>query len=459
MFIPITKIDAVKREVWGTAGEESPDKSGEIMDWDSSVPLWREWSKSIQDASGGKSLGNVRGMHNNVAAGKVIAIEFNDQRRTIPVGVKVVDDNEWRKVEEGVYTGFSVGGKYEKIWQDGANKRYTARPSEISLVDNPCMYGATFQMVKADGVTELRKFEQTAVVDKREEEIVSGSNLQKAGARHSATDNSLIQEMHDKSVALGAECKAVSKLHKDAAGLDTDMDADSPAEEPAAWTAFTHSLEISNVADALGLVARIAGSMADTDPVCASKLTEAVTLITEALAGKAATMSAAMQAATAEEAAEKPELEETAAQPSVEIPAEVLEQAVKATLQKMLPDLVALSQTAPRLTQNQPAKAALGPFGTEGLSKLESSVSDLTARLGAFDERLKKAEHPDSGPVLREVAIAGAFAGNNNGMNEDAVLAKLIAEEPDPAMRQRLMMKRAEASIRNVQARGGNPIR
>ncbi len=454
MFIPITKVDAVRREVWGTAGEESPDKSGEIMDWDTSVPLWREWSKSIQDASGGKSLGNVRGMHNNVAAGKVISIEFNDQRRTIPVGVKVVDDNEWHKVEEGVYTGFSVGGAYEKIWQDGANKRYTARPSEISLVDNPCMYGATFQMVKADGAIELRKFEQTAVADKRKSAMES-TDLQKAGARHSATDNSLIQEMHDKSVALGATCQSVAKLHKDAAGMDTDMgrgiamrrgiaDADSPEGEPAAWSAFTHSLEISNVADAIGLVARIAGSMADTDAVCASKLSEAVRLITEALAGKAATMNAAMQAAAAEEAAETPEPEEQATQPSVEIPAEVLEQAVKATLQKMLPDLVARSVTAPL------AKA-------EGLSKLESSVSDLTARLGAFDERLKKAEHPDSGPVLREVG--GAFAGNGNGMNEDAVLAKMIAEEPDPAMRQRLMMKRAEASIRNVQARGGNPIR
>ena len=36
--------------------------------------------------------------------------------------------------------------------------RYTASPSEVSLVDLPCLPGATFDVVKADGMTEKRPF-------------------------------------------------------------------------------------------------------------------------------------------------------------------------------------------------------------------------------------------------------------------------------------------------------------
>jgi len=72
-----------------------------------------------------------------------------------------VDDNEWKKVLEGVYTGFSVGGSYGAKWPDPVLEgvtRYEAKPVEISLVDVPCMPGAMFEIVKADGASEMRKF-------------------------------------------------------------------------------------------------------------------------------------------------------------------------------------------------------------------------------------------------------------------------------------------------------------
>ncbi|MDE2468048.1 MAG: hypothetical protein KGL35_04735, partial [Bradyrhizobium sp.] len=65
------------------------------------------------------------------------------------------------KVEQGVYTGFSQGGRYVKRWKDPENDtlmRYTAEPLEVSLVDSPCLPDATFSVIKADGSTELRKF-------------------------------------------------------------------------------------------------------------------------------------------------------------------------------------------------------------------------------------------------------------------------------------------------------------
>lgn len=160
IFAPLMKVDVERREVWGVLCEEAVDKSNEVFDYASSKPHFQKWNDDFSKATDGKSVGNLRSMHTNIAAGKFIAMDYDDAKKRVVVGAKVVDDNEWQKVLEGVYTGFSIGGKYLKRWHDtSANAtRYTARPSEGSLVDNPCMYGATFSVVKADGVEELVKF-------------------------------------------------------------------------------------------------------------------------------------------------------------------------------------------------------------------------------------------------------------------------------------------------------------
>ncbi len=161
LFVPLTKVDESKREVWGVAAEEAPDKTGEIMDYAKSKPRFQEWSQQIAKASGGKSLGNVREMHQPNAVGKLIDLQFDDTAKKIYVGAKIVDDTAWKKVSEGVYTGFSIGGDYGEMWRDVEHptlKRYEAIPAEVSTVDNPAMYGATFEMIRANGASELRKF-------------------------------------------------------------------------------------------------------------------------------------------------------------------------------------------------------------------------------------------------------------------------------------------------------------
>jgi hypothetical protein len=161
MFIPITKVDAARRLVYGVATAEAEDRAGEICDYATTKPLYEKWSEEIAKSTKGKSLGNLRAMHGPVAAGKVTAITFNDDEKQIEICAKVVDDAEWAKVLEGVYTGFSQGGTYERKWTDGEGKaRYTAAPNEISLVDLPCLPQATFEMIKADGTTERRLFGQ-----------------------------------------------------------------------------------------------------------------------------------------------------------------------------------------------------------------------------------------------------------------------------------------------------------
>lgn len=157
LFAQIRKVDEEKRLVFARAAQEVVDNSREIMDYASSKPHFAKWSEDIAKDTAGKNLGNVRAMHGKVAVGGLTQIDFNDGEKAIDVCAKIVDDQEWKKVLAGVYTGLSIGGAYvgdkkvEKI--DGQDvTRYTAKPNEVSLVDRPCIPTAKFfEVQKADG--------------------------------------------------------------------------------------------------------------------------------------------------------------------------------------------------------------------------------------------------------------------------------------------------------------------
>lgn len=166
MFAQLRKVDEAKRLVFGRLAAETVDRSGEIMDYAASKPYFQKWSQEVSDETGGQSLGNLRAMHGKVAAGKFVGIDFNDAEKAVDVCAKVVDDNEWQKVLEGVYTGFSIGGSYvgspvvQKV--DGKDvRRYVAKPNEGSLVDRPCVPSAKFfQIQKADGSAVEAQFKE-----------------------------------------------------------------------------------------------------------------------------------------------------------------------------------------------------------------------------------------------------------------------------------------------------------
>jgi predicted phage tail protein len=77
--------------------------------------------------------------------------EFNHDPLGTWIGAKVVDDKAWAKVKEGVYKGFSVGGK--KTSQKGTTIT-GMRLSEISLVDRPANPDAKIEIWKAAAVNE-----------------------------------------------------------------------------------------------------------------------------------------------------------------------------------------------------------------------------------------------------------------------------------------------------------------
>ena len=125
LFLPLMKVDLDRRLVTGVATAETPDRSGEICDYASSKPYFEKWSDDALEASGGKSLGAVRAMHGRIAAGKLTGIEFDDEAKRVVVSAKIVDDDEWRKVTEGVYTGFSPG---RTLCEALARSRFEPRP-------------------------------------------------------------------------------------------------------------------------------------------------------------------------------------------------------------------------------------------------------------------------------------------------------------------------------------------
>jgi hypothetical protein len=168
-------------------------------------------------------------MHEPSAVGKLVALDFDDSLKQIYVGAKIVDAVAWQKCSEGVYTGFSIGGQYVKAWKDGEYVRFTANPAEISVVDNPCVPGAHFTAVKADGQIEIRKF------------AMSKEELGKVGAKHSA-ETRAHHEAINKCLGKMAEALTDAQDH-----IDALMKDEGGAEMAARAQVHKHSAETPEI--------------------------------------------------------------------------------------------------------------------------------------------------------------------------------------------------------------------
>lgn len=137
IYAEINKVDDEQRMVYGYASTEALDAQGEIVKLDAIKDALPEYMK----------FGNVREMHQSSAVGLAKSAELDD--KGLYLAAKIVDDNAWNKVKQGVYKGFSIGGKsLEKIEGIISKMRLT----EISLVDRPANPEATIELFKADDI-------------------------------------------------------------------------------------------------------------------------------------------------------------------------------------------------------------------------------------------------------------------------------------------------------------------
>jgi hypothetical protein len=146
LYIPfITKREAGSRLIEGPVSANMVDLDGQLVDpkWlREALPPWFQF-------------GNIREQHNSARpVGKALSLDLDT-----PVGpsivAKIVDDDCWRKCEEGVFSGFSIGIRDARIVRDGRAPRGTIMGGnifEISVVDHPSVRKAAFGLVtKAAG--------------------------------------------------------------------------------------------------------------------------------------------------------------------------------------------------------------------------------------------------------------------------------------------------------------------
>ena len=188
IFVPLEKCDEEKRLAIGYASTPALDSQGEIVKREAVEAALPEYMR----------FANIREMHRPSAVGVAAAADVD--AKGLHIQARVVDDDAWEKVKQGVYKGFSIGGRVTS--RDPADARVITgiELTEISLVDRPANPEAVIDIYKAA--------------------------LAKEGRRNSAADLERIQRVHDTSVELGASCAQAPE----ATDPDNDGDDDAAGE-------------------------------------------------------------------------------------------------------------------------------------------------------------------------------------------------------------------------------------
>lgn len=122
--------------VYGYASTPQLDSDGEVVEVSAIERALPEYMK----------FPTIREMHQPKVAGTTV--EASIDNKGLFIGAKVVSDEAWKLVKEGVYRGFSIGGK---VRQKVRNYIKDLDLTEISLVDVPANKGAVITLWKSDG--------------------------------------------------------------------------------------------------------------------------------------------------------------------------------------------------------------------------------------------------------------------------------------------------------------------
>jgi HK97 family phage prohead protease len=164
IFAEIIKRDDAKRMVYGYASTEALDAQEERVSKGAIEEALPDYMR----------FGNVREMHQMSAVGVTKSAEIDE--KGLYIQAKIVDDDAWNKVVEGVYKGFSIGGKsLTKV--DGTITKM--KLTEISVVDRPANPEAVIDAWKADAETPFYKA-MTAAIEK--EAVGELASMVNAGA-------------------------------------------------------------------------------------------------------------------------------------------------------------------------------------------------------------------------------------------------------------------------------------
>jgi len=131
--VPIQKTDDEQRMVYGFASTPDLDSQGEVVELNALKNALPEYMK----------FPAIREMHQPKAAG--ITKETKIDEKGLFIGAKIVDNDAWKKVKEGVYRAFSIGGHIKNMV---GNVIKDIDLAEISLVDRPANPKAVITVFK-----------------------------------------------------------------------------------------------------------------------------------------------------------------------------------------------------------------------------------------------------------------------------------------------------------------------
>src|SRR5580704_7792147 len=140
-YWPIAKVDREQRMVWGYASTEAEDDQGEVIRREALEAALADYMR----------FANIREMHQPSAVGVATQAAVDD--RGLYLGARIVDAEAWRKVTEGVYKGFSIGGR---VTPRDPNIITGLSLTEISVVDRPANPEAVFDCWKAADSPQAR---------------------------------------------------------------------------------------------------------------------------------------------------------------------------------------------------------------------------------------------------------------------------------------------------------------
>lgn len=253
-YTPFTKTDDELRMVYGYCTTESVDSQGEIVSKQAIRKAWKAYME----------YGNIREMHQPSAVG--VTKEYSHDDIGTWIGVKVVDDSAWAKVKEGVYKGFSIGGR---VVAQTDNVIEDIILSEISLVDRPACPDAKFSVIKVDdGLVESERLE--AIIKKQ---FIMKKFIEIDGVKYvEDPDNAGQALMEDgKPVEyteeMAAEAEAEQKAADDAAAAEAaaQAEADAKAKEEADAKAAEEAAAAQAEADAKAQADAEAQAKADAE--------------------------------------------------------------------------------------------------------------------------------------------------------------------------------------------------
>lgn len=132
-FVPIAKVDEEEHMVYGWASTSDMDSDGEIIKAEALAGSLSEYMK----------FPTLREMHQPKAVGTTKQAEVS--AKGLYIGAKVVTEEAWKLVKEGVYKAFSIGGN---VLKRVGNSIEQLELVEISLVDVPANKAAVIELWK-----------------------------------------------------------------------------------------------------------------------------------------------------------------------------------------------------------------------------------------------------------------------------------------------------------------------